>query len=228
MAHVLDDPLPEVLYTPDLAAIVRYSRASTLMQPITEASWKDLKTHFDDKQFIDIMFVVGMDQVISRFHAAIQTEVDGVTLDELALPGPVAGGPRAVSRGPGRHSAPPVRRQLNPPAWPHPMETSPANPTTTSAVRGEASVAWWGRLQVLRDAQHGRHGVHLLVGGNADDLAEPAAQDGLDGQDRGQPRLPIPTLSRPPGSRSTTWRPSTTGCSASLMLEPEMISRIRL
>jgi len=100
MAHVLDDPLPEVLYTPDLAAIVRYSRASTLMQPITEASWKDLKTHFDDKQFIDIMFVVGMDQVISRFHAAIQTEVDGVTLDELALPGPVAGGPRAVSRGP--------------------------------------------------------------------------------------------------------------------------------
>jgi hypothetical protein len=39
-----------------------------------------------------------------------------------------------------RHGAPPERRRLSPPAWPHPTETSPANPTTTSAVRGEASL----------------------------------------------------------------------------------------
>ena len=30
--------------------------------------------------------------------------------------------------------------QLNPSAWPNPTATSPANPTTTSAVRGEASL----------------------------------------------------------------------------------------
>jgi hypothetical protein len=32
------------------------------------------------------------------------------------------------------------RRQLSPPGSPHPTATSPANPTTTSAVRGEASL----------------------------------------------------------------------------------------
>src|SRR4051794_18624554 len=32
------------------------------------------------------------------------------------------------------------RRQLNPPGSPHPTATSPVNPTTTSAVRGEASL----------------------------------------------------------------------------------------
>src|SRR5947199_7481954 len=40
------------------------------------------------------------------------------------------------------------RRQLNPPAWPHPTATSPANPTTTSAVRGEASLV--RRSETLR------------------------------------------------------------------------------
>ena len=89
MGHVLDDPLPEGLYSPDLAAIVRYARASTLMQPITEDIWKDVTTHFDVKQYIDIMFVVGMDQIISRFHAAVQTDVDEVTLNELTMSCPV-------------------------------------------------------------------------------------------------------------------------------------------
>ena len=33
------------------------------------------------------------------------------------------------------------------PAWPHPTATSPTNPTTTSAVRGEASLGNWWRQQ---------------------------------------------------------------------------------
>ena len=41
----------------------------------------------------------------------------------------------------GRHGAPPGSGvSATPPAWPHPTATSPANPTTTSAVRGEASL----------------------------------------------------------------------------------------
>jgi hypothetical protein len=89
MANVLADPLPEGVYSPDLAAIVRYSRASTLMQPIDAATWRGLTDHFDVKQIIDIVFVVGMDQIISRFHAAILTEVDDDTLEQVAASCPV-------------------------------------------------------------------------------------------------------------------------------------------
>lgn len=89
MANVLADPLPEGVYPPDLAAIVRYSRASTLMQPITADIWKGLTDHYDVKQIIDIVFIVGMDQIISRFHAAILTEVDDDTLEQVAATCPV-------------------------------------------------------------------------------------------------------------------------------------------
>lgn len=89
MANVLADPLPDGVYPPDLAAVVRYSRASTLMQPIDNVLWSDLADHFDVMQIIDIVFVVGMDQIISRFHAAILTDVDQDTLDPVATSCPV-------------------------------------------------------------------------------------------------------------------------------------------
>lgn len=89
MANVLVEPLPDGLYSPDLAAIVRYSRASTLMQPIDATMWRDLTDHFDVKRIIDIIFIIGMDQIISRFHAAIHTEVDEDTLAEVAASCPV-------------------------------------------------------------------------------------------------------------------------------------------
>lgn len=95
MANVLADPLPEGVFPPDLAAIVRYSRASTLMQPITGELWRGLSDHFDTKQILDIVFIVGMDQMISRMHAAILTEVDEFTprTGRAVLPGAVAAPP---------------------------------------------------------------------------------------------------------------------------------------
>jgi hypothetical protein len=85
----MDDPLPDGVYSPDLAAIVRYARASTLMQPIDGATWRALADLFDVKQILDIIFVVGMDQIVSRFHAAILTEVDDHTLAQVAATCPV-------------------------------------------------------------------------------------------------------------------------------------------
>lgn len=41
------------------------------------------------EQIIDIVFVVGMNQIISRFHAAILTEVDEDTLEQVAATCPV-------------------------------------------------------------------------------------------------------------------------------------------
>ena len=89
MAHVLDEPLPEGLFTPSQAAIVVFCRKSTLMQPIDDATWAALREHFDPRQIMEIIFTCGLNQMISRFHAAVRTDVDAETMDELATSCPV-------------------------------------------------------------------------------------------------------------------------------------------
>ena len=42
-----------------------------------------LEAHFDTKQIMEISFTVGLDQLISRFHATVRTDVDGVTTDAV-------------------------------------------------------------------------------------------------------------------------------------------------
>lgn len=83
MAHLLDDPFPEGLYAPNEAAIIRFSRLSTRMEPIDSGTWADLTAHFDTRAIMEIIFTVGMDQIISRMHAALRTDLDGVTSDEI-------------------------------------------------------------------------------------------------------------------------------------------------
>lgn len=83
------DPLPEEVFPSDEAAVVVFARASTLMKPITSEIWSALTDHFTVQQIVEISFIVGMNQLISRFHAAVRTDVDGVTLDQLADSCPV-------------------------------------------------------------------------------------------------------------------------------------------
>ena len=91
MAHVLDDPLPEGVYSPDLVAVVRYSRASTLMKSIDRFIWDGLADHFNVRQsldiiqILDIIFLVGLDQIVSEFHAAVLTEVDTDTPEQVKV-----------------------------------------------------------------------------------------------------------------------------------------------
>ena len=79
----MDDPLPAGMFSPDEEAIIVYARTSALMQPITNEIWNNLKAHFTDKQVMEISFTIGLDQLVSRFHATVRTDVDGVTLDAL-------------------------------------------------------------------------------------------------------------------------------------------------
>ena len=81
MSHLLDDPLPEGMFSPAEEAIIVYARASTWMQPITEDIWARLTEHFDTKQIIEISFTVGLDQLVSRFHATVHTDVDDTTAE---------------------------------------------------------------------------------------------------------------------------------------------------
>lgn len=84
LAHLGDDPLPEGVYEPDEAAIVRYAQRSTRMDVIDEQTFGDLAAHFTTEQQIEICFTVGLSNLINRFHATFLTEVDPQTQELLA------------------------------------------------------------------------------------------------------------------------------------------------
>jgi hypothetical protein len=83
MTHLLDDPLPEGVFAAAEEAIIVFARASTWMQPITDDIWNGLTQHFDTKQIMEISFTVGLNQLISRFHATVRTDVDELVSDQL-------------------------------------------------------------------------------------------------------------------------------------------------
>jgi hypothetical protein len=89
MSHLLDDPLPQGMFTPAEAAIIVYARTSTWFQPITDEIWANLQEHFTTQQIIEISVTVGLDQLVSRFHATVRTDVDAVTTDALSGSCPV-------------------------------------------------------------------------------------------------------------------------------------------
>ena len=87
LAHLGDDPLPDGVYTPAEAAIVRYAVQSTLRITIDDALYTELARHFTRRQIIDICLVVGQSNVVNRFHATFLTDVDPSTLETIAAPG---------------------------------------------------------------------------------------------------------------------------------------------
>ena len=90
LAHLGDDPLPEGLYEPDEAAIVRYAQKSTRAETIDDATYAALRDHFDEKQIIEICFTVGLSNMINRFHATFLTELDPATREALATSCPLS------------------------------------------------------------------------------------------------------------------------------------------
>lgn len=83
LAHLGDDPLPDGVYEPWEAAIVRYSQASTKLQPITDELYADLTRHFDTKQIIELCATVGLSNQVNRFHATFLTDLDPTISDSL-------------------------------------------------------------------------------------------------------------------------------------------------
>lgn len=83
MAHLRDDPLPDGVYSPSEAAIVRFAQTSTRMAPIDDALFAELSAHFDTQQLIELCFTVGNSGLVNRFHALFHTDLDGDTLAGL-------------------------------------------------------------------------------------------------------------------------------------------------
>ena len=89
LAHLGDDPLPEGLYTPEEAAIVRYSQRSTRMEAIDRETYDALAAHFDERQLIELCFTVGLSNMVNRFHATFLTDLDAWVDDALGASCPL-------------------------------------------------------------------------------------------------------------------------------------------
>ena len=83
MRHLTDAPLPDGVYTDEEAAIIRYAQKSTRLEAIDDVTYGDLERHFSNEQIIDICLTVGLSNMVNRFHATFQTDVDEVTLAEV-------------------------------------------------------------------------------------------------------------------------------------------------
>jgi alkylhydroperoxidase family enzyme len=83
IAHLGDDPLPDGVYEPAEAAIVRYSQASTRLRPITDDLYGQLARHFDTKQIIELCATVGLSNQVNRFHATFLTDLDATIRDAI-------------------------------------------------------------------------------------------------------------------------------------------------
>ena len=100
LAHLGDDPLPPGLFDDEATAIIRYSQASTRMLPIDDDVYGALTEHFEQAQIVELCFVVGLSNIVNRFHATFLTTVDDSTVAALGeacplpLPGPDTPGRR--------------------------------------------------------------------------------------------------------------------------------------
>ncbi len=91
MRHLNDDPLPDGVYDAPQAAIVRYAQKSTRLQPIDDKTYGDLAVHFSTQQIMDICLTVGMSNLVNRFHATFQTDIDESTLAAVEAGDAIAG-----------------------------------------------------------------------------------------------------------------------------------------
>lgn len=92
MRHLISESLPEGLYTPAEAAIIRYAQKSTRMEPITRPVYAALAAHFSPAQIVDLCLTIGLSNMINRFHATFLTDIDESTLAEVAAGDAATGG----------------------------------------------------------------------------------------------------------------------------------------
>ena len=91
MGHLADDPLPDGFYSSPQAAIIRYAQKSTRLEPIDDDTYGTLAKHFTNQQIIDICLTVGLSNMVNRFHATFQTDLDEATSAEADAGDRIAG-----------------------------------------------------------------------------------------------------------------------------------------
>lgn len=89
LAHLADDPLPEGLYDDAQQVIIRFAQRSTRMAPIDDELFAELRTHFDTRQLMELLFTVGISNIVNRFHALFRTPLDDETITVLGASCPL-------------------------------------------------------------------------------------------------------------------------------------------
>jgi hypothetical protein len=84
LAALTADPLPPNLFTESEAALVRFAQVSTRDITVPQDLYDELASHFTTQQLMEVVFLVGMSNLVNRFHATFLTDVDDATLEELA------------------------------------------------------------------------------------------------------------------------------------------------
>ena len=83
IAHLGDDPLPDDVFSDVERVVVEYSRRLTRMEPIDDALYARLATHFSTEAIIELCLIVGSSNIVNRLHATFHTDVDESTLNAL-------------------------------------------------------------------------------------------------------------------------------------------------
>jgi alkylhydroperoxidase family enzyme len=91
MRHLNDEPLPDTVYDAAQAAIIRYAQKSTRLKPIDNETYSALSAHFSTQQIMDICLTVGLSNMVNRFHATFQTDVDEATIAAVEAGDAIAG-----------------------------------------------------------------------------------------------------------------------------------------
>ena len=91
LRHLIDDPLPDGVYDAAQAAVIRYAQKSTRLQPIDDQTYGGLARHFSTQQIMDICLTVGLSNMVNRFHATFQTDLDQATIAAVEAGDAIAG-----------------------------------------------------------------------------------------------------------------------------------------
>ena len=91
MRHLNDDPLPNGVYDEPQAAIIRYAQKSTRLEVIDDITYGALARHFSTQQIMDICLSVGLSNMVNRFHATFQTDIDTATIAAVEAGDAIAG-----------------------------------------------------------------------------------------------------------------------------------------
>ncbi len=102
LKHLGDEEPPEGVYSEAERALVEYARVSTETIAIADELYEELAKHYDREQVMEIWAVVGVANMINRFHATFHTDVDEEVMDSLEpascpipIPSAASGGKKA-------------------------------------------------------------------------------------------------------------------------------------
>ena len=76
LRHLVDEHPPEGLYSEPDAVLIRYARTLAARQPVDDALYNDLATHFSEQQIIDICLLIGAQTLVFFFNRTFLADVD--------------------------------------------------------------------------------------------------------------------------------------------------------